>query len=334
MSSAQDTRDPVRRKIEALGIKLSLPTVRRALGILEGEHLSHRSGGTGDTMDIRAYESGDEARFIDWKSSARAGRPMIAQRERLATSRVWMLLDVGREMSGSCVGGERAIDVAANALAMFGALCLRRSDDISLVLADAASITRMQFSGGFTEFEHRLDHSLENQLRHPRHIDALLDYANTITDRNALVVLATDESALGERQLHAISRLAQSHPIVVVDVATVNPFSKPSGFRHVVDAKTARRIPAFLAQPETAKVIDTHRGFTTAALRQELDHAGSTLLHCASSELMFGEFIRIISSSLTRAGHMQLATPKTPKLGGTGSGGTGSGGTGSGGTDE
>ncbi|MDN6235085.1 MAG: DUF58 domain-containing protein, partial [Bifidobacterium crudilactis] len=91
MSSAQDTRDPVRRKIEALGIKLSLPTVRRALGILEGEHLSHRSGGTGDTMDIRAYESGDEARFIDWKSSARAGRPMIAQRERLATSRVWML---------------------------------------------------------------------------------------------------------------------------------------------------------------------------------------------------------------------------------------------------
>ncbi|MCH4160005.1 MAG: DUF58 domain-containing protein [Bifidobacterium sp.] len=316
MSSAQDSRDPVRRKIEALGIKLSLPTVRKALGVLEGEHLSHRSGGTGDTMDIRAYESGDEARFIDWKSSARAGRPMIAQRERLTTSRVWMLLDVGREMSGSCVGGERAIDVAANALAMFAALCLRRSDDISLVLADAVSITRMQFSGGFTEFEHRLDNSLNSQMKHPRHIDALLDYANTIKDRNALVVLATDETALGDQQLHAIKRLAQSHPIVVVDIATINPFSRPSGYRHVINARDGRRVPAFLSQPDVVTAVQTHRGFATAALRQELDHAGSTLLHCASSELMFGEFIRIISSSLTHSGRNHLLTPKMLNLGG------------------
>ncbi|GAA6123399.1 DUF58 domain-containing protein [Bifidobacterium psychraerophilum] len=316
MSSAQASSDPVRRKIEALGIKLSLPTVRKALGVLEGEHLSHRSGGTGDTMDIRAYESGDEARFIDWKSSARAGRPMIAQRERLATSRVWMLLDVGREMSGSCMGGERAIDVAANALAMFASLCLRRSDDISLVLADAASITRMQFSGGFTEFEHRLDNALQGQMNNARHIDALLDYANTIQDRNALVVLATDETALGDKQLHAIRKLAQSHPVVVVDVATINPFSRPSGYRHVVNARDGRRMPAFLAQPDMSKAVENHREFATTALRLELDHAGSTLLHCASSELMFTEFIRIVSSTLTRSSRNLLRSPKTLNIGG------------------
>ena len=36
--------DPIRRKIEMLGTSLSLPTVRRAMGILEGEHASARRG--------------------------------------------------------------------------------------------------------------------------------------------------------------------------------------------------------------------------------------------------------------------------------------------------
>lgn len=33
--------DPIRRKIEMLGTSLSLPTVRRAMGILEGSMLPH-----------------------------------------------------------------------------------------------------------------------------------------------------------------------------------------------------------------------------------------------------------------------------------------------------
>ena len=33
-------------------------------------------------MDIRIYEPGDEAKRIDWKTSARVGRPMVVQRER------------------------------------------------------------------------------------------------------------------------------------------------------------------------------------------------------------------------------------------------------------
>ena len=80
--------DPIRRKIEMLGTSLSLPTVRRAMGILEGEHASARRGGNDDLLDIRAYEVGDEARQIDWKISARNGRAMIAQRERLSSTRV------------------------------------------------------------------------------------------------------------------------------------------------------------------------------------------------------------------------------------------------------
>ena len=223
------SNDSIRARIEALGTSLSLPTVRKALGVLEGEHASQRRGGVDELMDIRVYEPGDEARHIDWRTSARVGRPMVVQRERPSTSRVWLLLDVGREMTGSCPSGEPAYEVAANALRMFAALSLRRSDDVSLVFGDAASITRVPFNGGFAQFERTLDQALQRSWDRPRNIDALLDYARRIRDRQALIVLATDEHALRQRHLEAIRRLAQTHPMVFIDVATLNPFDSRTG---------------------------------------------------------------------------------------------------------
>lgn len=141
--------DPIRRKIETLGATLSLPTVRKALGILEGAHASNKRFGADDVVDIHAYEPGDEAKRIDWKTSARAGRPMVVQRERPSTSKAWLLLDVGQEMTAACPSSEQAYQVAANALCMFAALSLRRGDEVSMVFGDSASITRVPFNGAW-----------------------------------------------------------------------------------------------------------------------------------------------------------------------------------------
>lgn len=307
--------DPIRSKIESLGTSLSLPTVRKALGILEGEHASQRRGGNDDVMDIRAYEPGDEARLIDWKISARQGRPMVVQRERPATSRVWMLMDVGRQMTGSCERGERAYEVAANALRMFAALSLRRSDDISIVFADAASITRMPFNGGFGQFERTLDQALERGWDHDRNIDALLGYARRIRDRRALIVIATDEHALGERHVKAIGRIARTHPVVLIDVATVNPFDAGAA-PSVVDGLDGKRVPAFLRVKANADQVAAHRGFVATALERELARYGSRMIRGASSEAMFDAFVRLVSRALAPTTRNQLR--RAPELpGGT-----------------
>ena len=173
MIGAIRSEDPIRSKIEALGTTLSLPTVRKALGTLEGAHASDKRFGADDVMDIRVYEPGDEAKRIDWKTSARAGRPMVVQRERPCTSRAWLLLDVGQEMTGTCVSGEQAHQVAANALCMFAALSLRRGDEVSIVFGDAGSITRVPFNGGLAQFEHTLDDALQRDWSKPRNIDEI-----------------------------------------------------------------------------------------------------------------------------------------------------------------
>lgn len=300
--------DSVRKKIEALGTQLSLPTVRKALGALEGEHASGRRGGSGDAMDVHAYEPGDESRLIDWKTSARQGRPMVVERERLSTSRVWLLMDVGLEMTGVCPSGERAWQVAANALRMFAALSLRRSDDISLVFGDESSITRVPFNGGFAQFERTLDKALDRDWDHHRSIDALLEYARRIKDREALIVLATDEHAMEERHITTIRRITRTHPMVLIDVATMNPFKAVSSRHAPTDGLSARRVPAFLRNAKAAAEVDTHRAYMAAALEQELTRAGSHIIRSASSESMFDRFVALVSRALARTTRNRLGT--------------------------
>lgn len=304
-------KDPVRRKIEALGTGMTLPTVRRALGTIEGEHASKRRGGTDDLLDIRPYDAGDEARSIDWKISARSGRPMVVQRERLVSGRVYLLMDVGREMTERCPSGERAYAVAANALCLVASLSLRRSDDVSLVFGDSASITRVPFHGGFAQFERTLDDALERAWDSPRNIEALLDYATHVRDRNALIVLATDEHALDGSHTARIRRIARTHPFMVIDIATINPFSRMpvEGMSRaaVADARTGRHIPAFLRTKADEQEVATHRAAVVGALERELTRCGSQLVYAASSDAMFHAFVTMI----TRAwrGSTGAATP-------------------------
>ena len=312
------SRDPnagkeIRAKIEALGTSLSLPTVRKALGVLEGEHASQRRGGIDELMDIRPYAAGDEARHIDWRTSARVGRPMVVQRERPSTSRAWLLLDVGREMTGACPSGEHAYEVAANALRMFAALSLRRSDDVSLVFGDAASITRVPFNGGFAQFEHALDLALQRTWDRPRNIDALLEYARRIRDRRALIVLATDEHALGDGHLATIRRIARTHPMVFIDVATANPFGADGG-RGLHDGVSGRAVPAFLRNARSRDEVDVHRAYRAASMERELARCGSHMIRSGSSEAMFAAFVHLVSDTLARSTQNQLRPAVMPAL--------------------
>lgn len=299
MTVADSPTEEVRRRIESLGSRLSLPTVIRALGMLEGEHPSAKRGSGYDFLDIHPYQPGEEARRIDWKATARAGRPMIVDKERESNGTAWLMLDVGREMLGICPDGERAIDVAANALRMVAALSLRRSDELSLVLADASAVSRIPFSGGFAKFEHTFDRALDRDWRHGRDIDALVSYLGRIRDPHALVVIATDECAWKPGHVRALRTAAGSHPLIVVSVATLNPFVLDDRFNRIVDASSGRRVPAFMRMDHAARDVAARREFAASAFAKELTGAGSTVIRGGSSMSVFNGFVSRISSSLT-----------------------------------
>lgn len=300
----------MRRKIETLSSTLSLPTVRRALGVLEGEHSSSRLGGNNDPMSTRDYTFEDEARLIDWKASAKLGHPMVIDRERLVTSRVHLLLDNGLEMEGRTSSGESAIEVASNAMCMFAALSARRHDRISLVFGDSKNIIRKPFKGGLAQFEQAIDNGVGGEQRPPRNFEALLAYARTLNDKGSLVVIATDEHALSQDNLHSLRLIAAMHPLMLIDVATLNPFKKIP-FGEITDGLNGRRIPAFLISEQSANAVDTHRRYLTAQLQEHLKASGTTLIRAVSSEDMFSQFIHLVSVTLKQTSFASFGPSST-----------------------
>ena len=234
--------------------------------------------------------------MIDWHASARVGRPMVVERERLVTSKVWLLLDVGREMSGTCLDGEQAIQVAANALCMFATLCLRRSDEVDLVLVDSSAIRRIPCQGGFARFEQTLDRALESPLDQPRNLEALLGYATGIQDRQAMLVIATDQSALNVDLMPTIRRLATTHPLNLIGVETMNPLRQHPTIGTVTDAPSGRKIPAFLRTANGTRSVDLHRRYQIEAFERELSRTEASLIRADSSTAMFNRFIRLLSA--------------------------------------
>ena len=138
--------------------------------------------------------------------------------------------------------------------------------------------------------------------------DALLEYARRIKDREALIVLATDEHAMEERHITTIRRITRTHPMVLIDVATMNPFKAVSSRHAPTDGLSARRVPAFLRNAKAAAEVDTHRAYMAAALEQELTRAGSHIIRSASSESMFDRFVALVSRALARTTRNRLGT--------------------------
>lgn len=164
------------------------------------------------------------------------------------------------------------------------------------------------------QFERTLDTALQREWTRPRNIDALLEYARRIRDKEALVVIATEEHALEERHLSAIRTIARTHPMVLIDVATINPFDV-SHARVVLDGAGKRRVPAFLRRGNTAGQVRTHREYLAASIRHELNRCGSTVIRSDSSERMFHEFVRMVSTALAQSTRNQLRAPSVLSLG-------------------
>ena len=64
-------------RLAALRARIELPLVRGASGLLEGRHRSIFSGHGQDFDELVEYRPGDDPKDIDWKTSARAGHPVI-----------------------------------------------------------------------------------------------------------------------------------------------------------------------------------------------------------------------------------------------------------------
>jgi uncharacterized protein (DUF58 family) len=108
-------------------------------GFLAGLHRSPFRGFSVEFTEHRAYQPGDEPRYLDWRMLARSDRLFVKQFEEETNLRAMILLDASRSMAWR--GAEdrlTKLDYAQRLAAAVGLILLRQRDATGLITFDDA----------------------------------------------------------------------------------------------------------------------------------------------------------------------------------------------------
>ncbi|AVO39073.1 DUF58 domain-containing protein [Pukyongiella litopenaei] len=265
------------RTLETRARSLSFLPRQPARSALNGRHASRLRGRGLNFEELRDYLPGDDIRAIDWKVTARTGRPhvrvMTEERDRPA------LIVVDQRMSmffGSVLNMKSVTAAEAAALAAFR--ILDQGDRVGgIVFGDdlLAEMRPQRSRAALNRFLTALADA-NGLLRadapavEPIGLTRVLRAVARIASRNHLVIVLSDFDGIDEQTERVVSGLARRNDLVLVPVSDPVAGEVPAGMRLVVsdgrlqaeidtDAPGARQGLASLSQGRLGEVANWQR---------------------------------------------------------------------------
>jgi uncharacterized protein (DUF58 family) len=234
--------------------------VARTKLIEAGLRRLRRRGAGGDFASLREYGPDDAFRAIDWKATARRGKPMVAEYEVERAQQIVVAVDAGRLMSAR-LGDRRKLDYAVSAALAIAAIARLAADRVGVV-AFAASVLARVSPGTGPKHAAQLTDVLSDVEPHFEEADyerAFLDTQRTLR-RRSLVVLFTDlfDPVASSAVLAAAKLLTKRHLVLIV-------LMNDAAVAHALRAVPATADEAYRAA--VAATLAEERARAVAALR-------------------------------------------------------------------
>ena len=180
----------------------------------------HRGEGT-DFRQLAEYQPGDSVRHIDWKASARAGRPIVREFQEERDQCVVLLLDCGRRMRAdeAAAAAGSHFDHVLNGVLLLAYVALRHGDRVgALSFAGGAAAPRYVAPRKGTSALNGMMAALgdlEPTLAHPDYLAAARDLMARQRKR-ALVIIVTNFRDEDGDELQAALRLLRTRHLVML----------------------------------------------------------------------------------------------------------------------
>jgi uncharacterized protein (DUF58 family) len=272
------------RALEGQARNISFLPRQPARSVLNGRHASRLRGRGLSFEELREYLPGDDIRVIDWKVTARTGKPyvrvMTEERDRPA------LIVVDQRMSmffGSRLNMKAV--TAAEAAALVAFRILDQGDRVGgVVFGDAliAEIRPQRTRAALDRFLTALADAnaglrADAPAVEPLPLTRILRVVVRIAPRNHLVIVLSDFDVIDEEARRMISTIARRNDLILGLVS--DPFADdlPEGFRLVVsdgelqaevdtgDRGAHRRLRE-MAQGRLAEILDMQRSLGVPVL--------------------------------------------------------------------
>ena len=163
-------------------------------GFLMGLHRSPHRGFSAEYAELRAYQAGDDLRYIDWRMYGRSDRYYVKQFEEETNLRAYLCIDVSESMGWSSGPGTPTPTLwyAKHLAASLGLILIRQGDSVGMAAFHDRIIDRVKARGGRRQW-HELARRLEalESAGGTSAEGALKDLAIRLR-RRGLVVLVSD----------------------------------------------------------------------------------------------------------------------------------------------
>ncbi|MDP2308119.1 MAG: DUF58 domain-containing protein [Pseudomonadota bacterium] len=195
--------------------------LRQALERRDGAHARNLHGPSTEVASLRDYQPGDDFRTVQWKATARRGKPVTAERTWEQRQRLAILLDIGRPMAGTDGVWTRFDHALAAAIAL-SRVASTWGDEVTIVLF-SRTIRRVVRTGGRTRDFAAVFEALHREQADTLEPDwdALVRWCAVGLPRRTLAVVCTSvvDPGTADRLTGSLIALARRHRPLLVNLA-------------------------------------------------------------------------------------------------------------------
>lgn len=161
-------------------------------GFFTGLHPSPFHGFSVEYSDHRAYQYGDELKYLDWKMYGRSDKLYIKQFQQETNVNVYMLLDSSKSMSFADDGCISKFDYGSYLTAALSYMMLKQNDSVGLTLFDESIRQWIPPRSRSTHLHQLLKMLNSNKPRGRTDLASVLHNLAERTNRRGVVILISD----------------------------------------------------------------------------------------------------------------------------------------------
>ncbi|VAW74578.1 hypothetical protein PA3071 [hydrothermal vent metagenome] len=242
---------------------LGLGHARIARAQLSGNHASRFRGRGMDYQESRIYQAGDDIRSMDWRVTARTGRPHTKLYQEERERPVVVCVDLNPGMFFASRGALKSV-VAARAASLIGWAAAAHGDRIGALLFNGEHHELPPRGGkhGVLRLIRQLvaqSNPLENlnQAPHPQGLNPALARLRRVSRPGSLIFLLSDFYGIDDETGNHLMRLRQHNDVVAIQIVDTLELAAPPPARYgVTDGQQVG-----ILDTRSAAVQKTYRDF-------------------------------------------------------------------------
>lgn len=184
-----------------------------------GVKKSRRRGSGKEFHQLRDFQEGDSIRDVDWKATAKLGKPIVKSYEDEKDRRIYFLLDCGHTMATESEGVSH-FEQALKSMFLMGYTALKHSDEVGLYLYNHPNPKRLPARKDVSQIKQMVKtvYDIEPTRNHEDLSEAVDRVLQNERRRSLIIILTHINFDMDSGLVKDLKRLKKSHVVLLANL--------------------------------------------------------------------------------------------------------------------